>query len=202
MNRLLNVFKNWGNEFYRRVLQNCMNQLLNVFRNRRNEFYQWALHNLVFGLAGVWIPFVFLLCFGKLTIIEAFTNGSILMFSVTSCAISIGFFAKQTQVRLTRAYTLTYAGLMVTMLISVLVLTAIITVGTFKSMQPPITLDMPVIYTLSVFVVLSAIVLNFRLFMAEQGGPQPSAIERQLSQDADRLTDQSRQETHALGVQL
>lgn len=179
-----------------------MNQLLNVFRKRRNEFYQWGLHNLVFGLAGVWMPSVLLLCFGQLRIMDAFINGSILMFSVTSCAISIGFFVKETQVRLRRAYTLTYAGLMVTMFISVLGLTAIITAGAFKNTQPPITLDMPVIYALSVFAVLSAIVLNFRLFMAEQGGLEPSAIEQRLSQDADTLTNQARRETLASGVHL
>jgi hypothetical protein len=124
------------------------------------------------------------------------------MFSVTSCAVSIGFFVKETQVRLRRAYTLTYAGLMVTMFVSVLGLTAIIIASTFKNTQPPVELDMSVIYTLNVITVLAAIGFNFRLFMAEQGGPQPAEINERLNQDADNLTNQARQQTHAAGVQL
>jgi hypothetical protein len=177
-------------------------QLLNVLKNRRNEFYQWALHTLVFGLAGAWMPFVILRFFGQFRILDTFTTQSLMMFSVTSCAISIGFFVRETQVRQKRFYALTYAGLMVTMLISVLGLTAIIMAGAFKHTQPPVMLDMDFICKLSIVAVVAAILLNFRLFMAEQGGPEPSAIERRLSQSADTLTNQARQETHASGVHL
>ncbi len=179
-----------------------MNQLLNIFRNRRNQFYQWALHNIIFGLAGVWIPFVLLQLFGQIRIKEVFMNGSLLMFAVTSCAISIGFFVKESQLKFRRAYTLTYASLMVTMLLSVLGLTAIIVAGAFKNTQPPIQLDMPMIYALSIFAVLAAIALNFRLFMVEQDSLDPETIERRLSQDADRLTQQARQTNQASGVAL
>jgi hypothetical protein len=179
-----------------------MNQLLNVLMNRRNELYQWVLHTLVFGLAGAWMPFVLLRFFGQFRMMDAFTNQSLLMFSVTSCAISIGFFVKETQVRQKRFYALTYAGLMVTMLISVLGLTAIIMAGAFKNTQPPVRLDMDFICTLSVAAVVAAILLNFRLFMAEQGEPHAALIEQRLSQEADRITDQAKKEISASGVQL
>jgi hypothetical protein len=183
-------------------MKDYIDQLLNVFTNRRNELYQWALHNLVFGLAGFWLPFVLLRFFGKFRAMDAFGNQSLLMFSVTSCAISIGFFVKETQVKLRRAYTLTYAGLMITMLISVLGLTAIIMASAFVNTQPPVTLDMEFICILSVVTVLTAILLNFRLFMVEHNVPQPEAIERHFSQDADNLIEQGNAETTASGVIL
>lgn len=179
-----------------------MNQLINAFRDRKNEFYQWILHNLFFGLAGVWIPYLLLGLLGQFRQPNELTYQSLLMFSVTSCAISMGFFVKETQTKLKATHALTHILLMVTMLIGVLALSSVILVGGFKEVQPPIALCMPFISWLTYTVVAFAICLNFRLFMVEQDIPKFPKIESQLNEDVDHLTQQAKEQNEASGVIL
>jgi len=165
-----------------------MKERIILLFNRRSEFYQWFLHNIIFGLAGVWMPFVVLMCFGKWRIKEVFTDGTLLCFCVTVSAVSLGFFFKETRVGLRKAYTLTYAALMLTMILSVLGLTALFVAPVFAASTPPIPLNMPFIYSGTVILVFMAVFSNFRLFMAELTSVDIGTIDHTYNAPADKIT--------------
>lgn len=148
------------------------------------------------------MPFVVLLCFGKWRVKEVFTDGSLLIFTVTLSAVSLGFFFKETQLSLRKAHTLTYAALMLTMILSVLGLTALFVAPVFAASTPPIPLNMPFIYWVTGVLVVMAVFSNFRLFMAELSGTEIGIIEEKYNAPADRLTAQAKAATTADDVEL
>ena len=176
--------------------------------DRRSEFYQWLLHNIIFGLAGVWMPFVVLACFGRWRVREVLTDGSLLMFVVTLSAVSLGFFFKETRISLRRAHTLTYAALMLTMIFGVLVLTALFlapviassNTSTITSSRVPIQLNLPFIYWSTGILTLLAIISNFRLFLTELSGIE--TVNRRLNSVADSLTQAAGTAQEVDGVSL
>lgn len=175
---------------------------MKLLLTRRSEVYQWILHNIIFGLSGVWMPFVVLRCFGKWRIKEVFTDGSLLIFTVTASAVSLQFFLKETRVNLRKAHTLTYAALMLTMILSVLGVTALLLAPIFAASTPPMLLDMPFIYWGTSALVFLAVFSNFRLFMAELTGAEIPIIAARYNAPADRLTAEANAATSAGDVQL
>lgn len=179
-----------------------MKERFKVLVSRKNEFVQWALHNIIFGLAGVWMPFLVLILFGRLRTKEIFTDGSLLVFTVTLSAVSLGFFIKETRINLRIAHTLTYAILMITMIMSVLGLTALCLAPIFAASTPPLPLNMPCVYTGTVALVFMAVFSNFRLFLTELTVSQIDVIAEKYNAPADKLALEAKAATSADGVRL
>lgn len=173
-------------------------EMVNV---KKNEFYQWLLHNLIFGLAGVWMPFIALSFAGKWRVKEVFLDGSLLMFAVTLSAVSLGFFMKETQINLRSKEMLTYVGLMITMIIGTVGLTAL----TFTNSFQAIPLNMVVVYPVSSIVAILAVILNFRLFMITVETEAPvdrAAVERKINADVLELREQAKSESKVGDIKL
>jgi hypothetical protein len=174
---------------------------LNLLTLRKSEFYQSLLHNLIFGLAGVWMPFIALAFVGKWRVREVFLDGSLLMFAVTLSAVSLGFFVKETQINLRSREMLTYVGLMMTMTVGILGLTAL----TFSTSFQAITLNMLVVCSVSTIIALLAVILNFRLFMITIENELPLdrlVVESKLNADAVEIREQAKSENKVGDINL
>jgi hypothetical protein len=132
---------------------------------------EWAIHlylahrherevNIVFGFAGVWVPFLALALFGYLRIKEAIADGEFVMFAVTLSAVSLGFFVKEPQINLKKQEMPTYIGLMLAMIVGIITRVAL----SLGSKFPQLPLNMTVVIWVTVLIVPLAILLNFRLF--------------------------------------
>lgn len=165
---------------------------------KRVEVYQWFLHNIIFGFAGVWVPFLALLFFGYWRTQEALLDGEFVMFAVTLSAVSLGFFVKETQINLKKQAMLTYAALMLTMLVGVITRTALAFASKFSAVQ----LQMPIVIWVTIALVVLAILLNFRLFTLELAFNNRRAVEEKINEAAKELAAQAKENTRVDNIAL
>lgn len=170
-----------------------------VAPERKAEAHQWLLHNIFFGFGGVWIPFLALCLFGHLRILQTLFDGHLVMPAVTLSAVSMGFFMKETQINLRKAEMPTYAGLMGTMIVGVIVMIAIAFGNEFPQAA---TLSVPVLAGVTGIIVLLAVFLNFRLFMLSLDAVDREKVKQTLEKPVVQLTAEAKQGTSVDNVRL
>lgn len=170
-----------------------------VVPERKPEAQQWLLHNIFFGFGGVWIPFLALCLFGHLRIKSTLCDGHLIMPVVTLSAVSMGFFMKETQINLRKTETLTYVGLMGTVIVGIIVMIAL-AFGT--EFQGTAKLNIPVLAGVTLPVVVLAVILNFRLFMLSLEAVDREKVKQTLEEPIVRLTEEAKQGTSVDNVKL
>jgi len=165
---------------------------------KRAEVCQGALHNIIFGFAGVWVPFLALMYFGYFRTREAIMDGECLNFAIILSAVSLGFFVKETQINLRRREMLTYAGLMIAMLVGVITRTALAFASKFQGAQ----IQVNMVCWVTVILVGLAILLNFRLFTLELETMDSSAVKNKLNQPAQTLSTEAKAHSKVDDIKL
>lgn len=165
---------------------------------KRTEVYQWLLHNIIFGFAGVWIPFLALYFFGYMRIRESLLDGEIVMFAVTLSAVSLGFFVKETQINLRKKETLTYAGLMLIMFIGVIIRTVL----AFDAQFPTNKLELPAICWTTGALVVLAVLLNFRLFTIELDSIDRKTFRDAINKPVQDISDKAKDNNQVDNIRL
>ena len=187
-----------------------MNRFLEIIRakwtnspfgtlERRSLVYEWLLHNIILGFAPVWVPAFAFLIFKVFSWKNAVLDGEMIMFAVTLSAISLGFFNKETQLRLRKQEMLTYLGLMLVMLLGVIVRTALALAKEFKDQ---LVLDSHFVCWMTVALVVMAILLNFRLFTIELNSSSSRGIREVINQPVTQMTAAANQANNVDGIQL
>lgn len=166
---------------------------------KRARFCEWGLHNVALGFAGVWVPFLALAFFGYLRWRESILDGDLAMFAVTASAVSLGFYVKETQVNLRRTEMLTYAGLMLTMIVGIITRTAIAFANQFPSAAP---LSFTFLVYITCGLVICAIGFNFRLFTLELKTIDRAEVEQRVNAPAVELSGQAASLTQVDGINL
>jgi hypothetical protein len=166
--------------------------------DKRAEVCQWLLHNIIFGFAGAWVPFLALGFFGHWRKDEALRDGELVMFAVTLSAVSLGFFVKETQTSLRKRAILTYAFLMLVMLVGVITRTAL----AFASKFDVVTLHMPMVTWVTIALVTGAAILNFRLFTLELESLDRKTVADRLNAPAMQLSAQAASANQVDGISV
>lgn len=166
---------------------------------KRARFCEWGLHNVVFGFAGIWVPFLALAFFGYFRWREALLDGDLVMFAVTASAVSLGFFVKETQVDLRKTEMFTYAGLMITMIAGVITRVVLAFAAQFSSAA---SLQVCFLAVVTCVLVICAIGLNFRLFTLELKSIERKDVERKLYAPAAELSEKAASLNRIDGINL
>ena len=165
---------------------------------KRGDIYEWFLHNIIYGLAGVWVPFLALYLCGYVRTKEALADGEFVMFAITLSGVSLGFFVKETQINLKKREMLTYIGLMLTMMIGVITRVGL----AFGNKYPQIPLEMTIVTWVTALIVPVAILLNFRLFTLELESLDHRTVEKALNKPIVEMTAQAKENTEVDDIKL
>ena len=106
---------------------------------------------------------------------------------------------KETQINLRKTETLTYVGLMGTVIVGIIVMIAL-AFGT--EFQGTAKLNIPVLAGVTLPVVVLAVILNFRLFMLSLEAVDREKVKQTLEEPIVRLTEEAKQGTSVDNVKL
>lgn len=165
----------------------------------RGEVWEWFFHNIILGLAGFWLPLLFLSFVGKIPWKEGILSGDLAVFAITLSAVSLGFFYRETQVRLRKKQMITYSGLMLVMLVGVAIRTALAASTTFPD-KIPLSFGWVLIATLGLMA--SAVILSYKLFVLEVTLLNREEIKENINQPFAQMAATANEATKAGDVIL
>jgi hypothetical protein len=187
------------------MIDNLRARLSSIFTNsrfgtpeKRADVYEWFLHNIIYGFAGVWVPFFALFLCGYVRTKEAVEDGELVTFAVTLSAVSLGFFVKETQINLRKREMLTYIGLMLTMMVGVITRVGL----ALGNKYPQLPLQMGIITCVTLVIVVLAIILNFRLFTLELDALDRRAVEKTVYQPVVDVMTQAKENAEVDNIKL
>ena len=170
-----------------------------VWKERKSDLKQWLFYNIVLGLAPIWlfwIPLLLSLRIAKFTI--PLLDGNVLVFAVTLCGASLGFFAEEARRELRETRRFLWNWMVVIMFLSV---GGFVAISAEREFFPNIYY--PWITGLaSLLVAVSAIILNLHLAAIRMAYTDDNLVKAVMMQDPAELAKQANSATSVNGVKI